>query len=229
MHNFTAKLIKLSEQKYKEFSTKLIPDTKHDILGVRTPLIKDFAKNVLKTSKTNEIYEFLAEKHIYNEELLLHAFILSYEQDFDRLITYLNDFLPQIDNWAVCDSLIMALKIFKKYPKKSLEFFTYCLNSPKNYVKRFGIVGLLCYFLDNNFTNEILDLVLAVNSDNYYVNMGLSWFYSIALVKQYEHTVYIFENKLLPKSIHNKAIQKAIESFRIKIEIKNYLRTLKHK
>ncbi len=227
MHNFTKELFKFSDKNYKEFSCKLIPDTNREIIGVRAPKLKSFAKSLDINSK--ETIDFLSLTHTYHEEFLLHGLLLSYIKDIDLLLNKLKDFMPFIDNWAVCDSTTMTLKLLKKHPEKALNFTKECLNSSLPYTVRFGIVCLLSYFLDDNFNSEILSLALSVKSDNYYVNMGLAWFYSVALVKQYQQTIPILEQRILPKFVHNKSIQKAVESFRITAQTKNYLKTLKIK
>ena len=109
----------------------------------------------------------------------------------------------------------------------TLEIVKEFIISNKPYVVRLGIVILINYFLDDNFNKNILEMITKINSNNYYVNMAIAWFYSVALVKQYHSTIQIIENKTLPKFIQNKTIQKAIESYRISSEIKSYLRTLK--
>ncbi len=226
MHLFTTFLLQCSDDKYKAFSQKLTPDTKRQIIGVKTPIIKKFAKDAYK-KQLSQCLSFLSQEHVYHEEWLLHSFLLSQIKDIDELFYRLNEFVPNIDNWAVCDCTVMAIKLFKKHPKKTLEFVKQCLFSNKPYAIRFGLVILLSYFLDENFEPEILNIVLSIKSEHYYVNMGLAWLYSIALIKQYDSVIHIFQNKVLPKLVHNKSIQKAIESFRISSEIKTYLRTLK--
>ncbi len=224
----TNKLFELSEKEYKIFSEKLIPDTKLEILGVRTPLIKKYAKYLCKDTP-HLVNDFLCAKHQYYEEWLLHGFLLSYEKDIDALILQLNNFLPYIDNWAICDCSVMALKIFKKNPIKTLDFIKNCIKSNKPYIVRFGIVALLSYFLDTNFSNEILLLINDIKSEHYYVNMALAWFYSIAIIKQYKSILPLIKSQSLPKFVHNKAIQKATESFRVPFDTKQYLKTLKIK
>ena len=225
MHFFTNKLLSLVEEDYKIFSKKLIPDTDKEIIGVRTPLIK----SLIKEYKHNKelFFDFLTQKHTFHEEFLLHGLILSTEKDINVLLEKLNVFSTQIDNWAVCDSTVAGLKLIKKYPTQTLELVKKFVKSNKPYVVRLGIVILLYYFLDKNFNREILEIVASVNSNNYYVNMAIAWFYSVALVKQYNFTIPIIQNKTLPKFVQNKTIQKAIESFRIPKETKSYLKTLK--
>ncbi len=226
MNSLTAKLFEFSEDNYKIFTEKLVPDTKLKVIGVRTPIIKKLAKSSIKNS-VNDTNLFLQEKHLYHEEMLLHGFILSFEKDIERFFDKFDAFLPHVDNWAVCDCTVMALKILAKHPVATLKKIEKYIKSNNAYTVRVGIVILLCYFLDENFNDSILEYVLSIKSENYYINMAIAWFYSVALVKQYDKTIIILEQKILPKFVQNKSIQKAIESFRISQDKKLYLRTLK--
>ena len=214
-----------SDQEYRIFSKKLIPDTNLKIIGVRTPVIKKIASEY--KNSTEKIYNFFNEKHIYFEESLLHGFLLQTIKDKQDFFFYLSKFIPQIDNWATCDQTVSALKNLNKFPKDSIKLVKECLKNKKPYVVRFGIVVMLNYFLSDNYSKDILHLALSVFSNDYYVNMALAWFYSVALVKQYDDTIRILQDKSLPKFVQNKTIQKANESFRISNDIKKYLKTLK--
>ena len=214
-----------SDQEYRIFSKKLIPDTNLKIIGVRTPVIKKIASEY--KNSTEKIYNFFNEKHIYFEESLLHGFLLQTIKDKQDFFFYLSKFITQIDNWATCDQTVSALKNLNKFPKDSIKLVKECLKNKKPYVVRFGIVVMLNYFLSDNYSKDILHLALSVFSNDYYVNMALAWFYSVALVKQYDDTIRILQDKSLPKFVQNKTIQKANESFRISNDIKKYLKTLK--
>jgi len=214
-----------ADQEYRIFSKKLIPDTNLKIIGVRTPVIKKIASE--HKYSTEKIYNFFNEKHIYFEESLLHGFLLQTIKDKQDFFFYLSKFIPQIDNWATCDQTVSALKNLNKFPKDSIKLVKECLKNKKPYVVRFGIVIMLNYFLSDNYSKDILHLALSVFSNDYYVNMALAWFYSVALVKQYDDTIRILQDKSLPKFVQNKTIQKANESFRISNDIKIYLKTLK--
>lgn len=224
MHLFTKQLLSLKDEKYCEFSKKLVPDTKKEIIGVRAPLIKRLIK---ENNDFTLISNFFQEKHVFHEEFLLHGLLIATIKDVNQALSLLSEFVNQIDNWAVCDSTVSALKIFKKYPKQALDFAKKSILSPNPYVVRFGVVILLDYFLDDNFSNEIITLVKNISSEHYYVNMAIAWFFSVALVKQYDTALSVILEKNLPKFVNNKSIQKAIESFRIDKDKKEYLRKLK--
>ena len=199
--------------KYREFNSKLIPNINKDkIIGVRTPVLRKYANEI---KDCEYIEEFLNElPHKYQEENILHGIILSLKY-------------KDIDIWAITD--IISPKLFKKYPDKVYEKIKIWINSDLEYVVRFGVVCLLQFYLDENFRFEELELVKSIDSDYFYVNMAIAWFYSFALIKQYDTTIGYFEDKKLNKWIHNKSIQKAIESYRISDDRKEYLRSLKIK
>lgn len=212
---------------YRDFNSKLIPNIDEDkIIGVRMPIIRKIAKDI---KDCDYIDEFLNElPHKYHEENLLHGIILTLKyKDIDMLLSELDIFLPYVDNWMVTD--IISPKIFKKYPDKVYDKIKIWVNSKHEYVVRFGVVSLLQFYLDDNFKLELLELVSKIKSNYFYVNMAIAWFYSIALVKQYDDTIKYFLDRKLDKWIHNKSIQKAIESYRISDDRKEYLRSLKIK
>ena len=213
--------------KYKEFNSKLIPNINKDkIIGVRIPLLRKYAKEI---KDNNFIDEFLEElPHKYQEENILHGILLSLKyKDIDILLDKLDKFLVYVDNWAITDTI--CPKLFKKYPDKVYNKIKEWINTDNEYIIRFGIVSLLQFYLDDNFKDEVLELVKNIDCDYFYVNMAIAWFYSFALIKQYDKTIKYFENKKLDKWIHNKSIQKAIECYRISDDRKEYLRSLKIK
>lgn len=221
--NIVEELYKLRDEKYVEFQSKLIPDYPKDkIIGVRNPVIRKFTKDLIKNY---DLKEFLNQKHEYYEEKNIHALILENEKDLEAWKENLNKFLPQIDNWATCD--IASCKAIKKYPKEAYKIIMDCLDRDEPYIKRFGIVNLLKFYLDENFTMESIEKVTSIKSEHYYVNMAIAWYMSYAIIKKYDIAVKYLEDKKLEKFVHNKSIQKSIESFRVPNEIKEYLKTLR--
>lgn len=213
---------------YKTFTLKLLPGVDPEkVIGVRLPIIKKLAK---KWSKEAHIYEFLAIlPHQYFEENGLHEHIIVDIKDYDKCINEIDRFLPFIDNWATCDTL--APKCFKKKDNKSrlIEDIKRWLASTEPFTIRFGQEMLLSHFLDEDFHPEYLEWVARETNDHYYVRMMVAWFFATALAKQWDATIPYIENPRMEKWTHNKAIQKAIESYRITPEQKEYLRTLKMK
>jgi len=226
MKTITDGLFALKDENYRRFHAKLIPDIPIDnIIGVRTPVLRKYAKEVAKLPEANIFLESLP--HSYYEENNLHGALLSllYPKDIIAFMEQLERFLPYVDNWATCDML--SPKIFKKHLPYVYERVQKWLQSDAVYTIRFGIVTLLGFYLDNAFEPEMLQLVANVRSEEYYVNMAVAWYFSMALVKQYDATLPYIQNRVLEPWTHNKSIQKAIESRRIPQETKAYLRGLK--
>ncbi len=203
---------KIKDDKYKEFTSKLLPNIPKDsVIGVKIPDIKKYAKEYYKDDESKLFLKTLPHKYL--EENLLHGQLISLNKNFDEVVELLDNFLPYVDNWSVCDTI--KPNIVKKYPKEFLKHLKKWIKSKEEYRVRFAIVALLTYYLDDNFTVEINELVLNIKSDKYYINMARAWYFSFALIKQYDKTIYIFENKLLDEWTNNKSIQKARESFRV--------------
>ncbi len=219
-------LKKLHDDGYREFQAKLIPNIDGDtIIGVRTPDLRTLAKEY---SKRDDISIFLNNlPHKYFEENQLHSFILSVMKDMDTCVKLVDEFLPYVDNWATCDQL--SPKIFKKNKAALLEYVDKWLKSDQIYVKRFAIGMLMEHFLDEDFKTSYLTKVAKIRSSEYYLNMMIAWYFATALVKQYDATLPFIEKQKLDKWTHNKTIQKAVESYRITPEQKEYLKTLKRK
>ncbi len=224
MTKMTHALFNLKDEKYKDFQSKLMPTiNKNTVIGVRVPKLRKIAKELLKSG---EYLDFLSElPHEYYEENVLHSLILCEIADFEECLHHTEAFLPFVDNWAVCDSL--RPKCFKKHKNELLEHIKIYLHSSHPYTVRFGIEMLTVHFLDENFDIDFLKTVSKIKSDNYYVNMMISWYFATALTKQYESTVPYIEEKKLPSFVHMKTIQKACESLCINKERKQHLKTLK--
>ena len=217
------RLCELSDPVYREFQAKLIPNVSIDrIIGVRIPEIRKLAKNVDKA----EAEEFMRSlPHSSVDEDILHGVLISSIKDYSACMSELERFLPYVDNWAVCDT--MSPKCFSKHKSELLPKIYEWMASDKTYTIRFGIGMLMRCFLDVDFEPRFLDDVAKVRSDEYYVNMMIAWYFATALAKQWEHAVKYIEDRRLDKWTHNKAIQKACESYRITPEQKAYLKTLK--
>ena len=208
-------LLLMQDKTYKDFHSKLMPTINPDsIIGIRVPVLRDYAKKLFKENSIESLNSFLKNlPHEFYEENNIHAFIIEKINNFDECIFYLEDFLPYIDNWATCDML--NPKIFKNNCEKLLEKIYQWINSDSVYTVRFAIGMLMRYFLDEKFETKYLDLVASINSEEYYINMMRAWFFATALAKQYEQTFPYIKNYSLDKWTHNKTIQKAKESFRI--------------
>ena len=217
-------LLCLQDREYRASQCKLIPTLDPDtVIGVRTPVLKEYAKQLAKMEDARAFLRDLP--HSCFEENQLHAFLLSEMKDYDLCMAEVIRFLPYVDNWATCDQ--MSPKAFKKHRRALLEQVKEWLRSDKTYTLRFGIRMLMLHFLDAEFDAAYPEMVANIRSDEYYVNMMIAWYFATALSRQYAQIVPFLENRRLDRWTHNKAIQKAIESYRITPEQKAYLRSLK--
>ncbi|MBQ0012270.1 MAG: DNA alkylation repair protein [Clostridiales bacterium] len=217
-------LFALQDKDYAALTARTAPTLDPaTIIGVRVPQVRALAKS-LKDDPVVEL--FLAElPHRYYDENMLHGLLVSEIKDFDTCIDATERFLPYVDNWAVCD--IMSPKVFKKNKEKLVPKIREWAASERVYTCRFGLEMLMSHFLDEDFRPEYLEIPAAVQSEEYYVNMMIAWFFATALAKQWDSTIPYLVDGRLGDWVHNKTIQKAIESYRITDEQKTYLRTLK--
>ncbi len=216
----------LRDEKYASFQAKLIPTVAGErIVGVRTPLLREMAKTMVKDGVSESFTATLP--HRYFEEDQLHAFILSLIKDFELCLCEVERFLPYVDNWATCDQ--MSPGCFVKNKGRLLDRIRQWIGSPHEYTVRFAINMLMRHFLDKDFRVEYNDIVAGVRREEYYVQMVQAWYFATALAKQYDETLPYLENRCLNQWTHNKTIQKAIESFRVNTGQKEYLKTLRWK
>ncbi len=209
--------------KYRDFQSKLVPNIpKETILGVKTPIMREIAKEI---SGTKEAEVFLAElPHKYYEENLVHFFLIERIKDFDKCVKSVENFLPFVDCWPICDQ--SSPKVFSKNHGKLLPLIQKWICSEHVYTVRFGIRMLMNEFLGEDFKPEYLEWVAAVKGEDYYIKMMVAWFFATALAKKYNESVVFIEQQRLDPWTYKKTIRKAIESFRVSDEHKEYLRTL---
>ena len=218
------KLYSLQDKKYRDFQGKLIPTVNPKaIIGVRTPDLRTLAKELAKQEDIGTFLDTLP--HTYFDENQLHAFILSEMKDYGQCIERVKEFLPYIDNWATCDQL--SPKAFKKHKTELLKEIKTWLKSDATYTVRFAVGMLMQHYLDDDFNSTFPKLVAAIKSDEYYINMMRAWYFATALAKQYDAIIPYIEQKKLDPWTHNKAIQKAVESYRITPVQKEYLKTFR--
>ena len=221
-------LYKYKDEKYGDFLAKLVPtQDRRSFIGIRSPNYKSILKEVYKLP-SEEIETFLKTvPHEFHEENVLHISIINNLKDYDECVAELEHFMPYVTNWAVSDGLKPS--VFIKNKNKIIKKIECWIKDPKPYTKRCAILLLMKFFLDEEFNPAYLEWPAAVRSDEYYVNMMIAWFFAEALVKQWNSTITYITSHRLDTWTHNKAIQKARESFRITPEQKEYLNTLKIK
>ena len=220
------RLFELQDLKYRELQIRTIPSVDPEaMIGVRTPELRKYAKEL---AKREDIDSFLSElPHQYFDEDQLQAFILSEMKDYERCMEEVERFLPYVNNWATCDQ--MSPKIFRKHRKELLVHIKEWIRSDRTYTIRFGVGMLMEHFLNEDYDVKYPKMVAKLRSEEYYVNMMIAWYFATALAKQYDTILPFIEKQSLDTWTHNKAIQKAVESYRITPEQKEYLKTLKIK
>lgn len=219
-------LKKMADPKYLAFQSNLCPGTKN-ILGIRVPVLRNYAKELMKQYSTEELLSQIGNK--YYEEIMLQGMLIGLDtkQDLSIIFNRIKKFVPKIDNWAICDVFCAGLKITKQYPREMWDFLIPYFSSNEEFMLRFGIVMLLDYYLTDSMLDSVLAILDGISHEGYYVKMAVAWAVSIALVKYTETTIHYLKTCHLDDFTYNKSIQKAIESYRIPEEMKEKLRKMK--
>ncbi len=221
MEEIQKHLFELQDIKYRDFHSRLMPDTdKETIIGIRVPVLRKYAKSIAGTELSEKFIKELP--HHYYEENNLHMMLITRIKDYDRCISEIERFLPYIDNWATCD--FPAPKCFENHKEELLPVIKRWIASGETYTIRYGIGMLMRLYLDADFDPEYVKLVAEVKSDEYYVNMMIAWYMATALAKQWDAVIPYIEEHRMSDWLHRKTIQKAVESYRITDEQKRYLK-----
>lgn len=224
MTGLQKQLFELQDTTYRDFHSKLMPETdKEAIIGIRVPVLRRFAKEFAQKPEAKAFLQQLPHK--YYEENNLHMMLIIAIKDYEECLREIKHFLPYIDNWATCD--MAAPKCFEAHKQELLVSIRGWLASDHTYTIRYGIGMLMRLYLDEDFLPEYPEMVSQVSSEEYYVKMMVAWYFATALAKQWDAVIPYLEQRRLPEWTHRKAIQKAIESYRITQEQKDYLRMLK--
>lgn len=218
------KLFALQDADYRIFQAKLLPTiAPENIIGIRIPLLRKLAAEISKSADIAAPFISILP-HKYYDEYNLHGMLIERIGDYERTIYELDRFLPFVDNWATCDTV--RPRVFRKHlPELRIKIDEW-IASGAEYTIRYGLEMLMCFYLDDLFSPDILECAASVHADEYYVRMMVAWLFATALAKQYDAAVHYIEQRRLDKWTHNKAIQKAIESYRVTEEHKSYLKTL---
>lgn len=224
MDSIQKQLFAMQDIKYRDFHSRLIPNiNKENVIGIRVPVLRKYAKEISGSIEAEQFIKQLL--HTYYEENNLHMMLITYIKDYDKCIKEVNRFLPYIDNWATCD--FAPPSCFKKHRKELLSEIDVWINSEDTYTVRYGIGMLMRLYLDEAFDVKYVRKVAGVISDEYYINMMIAWYMATALAKQWDAVIPFIEDKKLHVWVHNKTIQKAVESYRITDEQKTYLKDFK--
>lgn len=219
-------LFEMQDLKYKEFHSSLCPNLDY-IIGVKVPKLREYAKELYKNNNLEDIK--IEDK--YYEELVIQGMLIGFQTKtpIEEVIKQIKEFVPKINSWAVCDVFCAGLKITKKYPYEMFELIKKYLKSKQEYEVRFAIVMLLNYYINDKYIDEVLKILDNIKSDKYYVQMANAWAISICLIKYYNKALEFLKTTKIDDFTYNKGIQKAIESYRITNEQKDFLRTLKRR
>ncbi len=221
-------LFELQDLKYRDFHAKLVPGMNvNDIIGVRTPELRKFAKQLAKDERVGDFLAVLP--HRYLDEMNLHGFIISELKDYNECLEEIERFLPYVNNWATCDLLSPKAFKQKKNRVRLIEDIKRWMASNEPFIIRFGIEMLMSFYLDEDFKPEYLKWVSDIRHEHYYVKMMVAWYFATALAKQWESTLPYIVESTLEKWTHNKAIQKAVDSYRITPEQKELLKSYRVK
>ena len=221
IHDVQKRLFEMQDAEYRDFHAKLVPTMeKTKFIGIRTPMLRKFAKKFGKTEESEIFLQVLP--HQYYEENNLHMMLITGIKDYDRCLTEIERFLPYIDNWATCD--FPAPKCFENHKEDLLPVIKRWIASSETYTIRYGIGMLMRLYLDADFDTEYVRIVAEVKSDEYYVNMMIAWYMATALAKQWDAVIPYIEEHRMSDWVHRKTIQKAVESYRITDEQKRYLK-----
>jgi len=219
-------LTKLTDPKYKQFHTNLCPGTEN-ILGIRVPILRKYAQELFKEQDWKQTIKEIENE--YYEEIMLQGMLIGQAKnaDINTILKYVEKYVPKIDNWAICDTFCAGLKITKKYKKEMWQFIQKYLKSKQEFEIRFAIVMILDYYIDEEYLQKAFEIFNKIKHEGYYVRMAVAWAISICLIKYSDETVKYLKNSKIDNWTYNKAIQKAIESYRISDDQKQDLRKLK--
>lgn len=213
----------IGEEKYKDFNSKLVL-TKYKMYGIKVPILRDIAK---KISKTNIISFLDIVKSNSYEEVMIEGLVISYIKEVDLCVKYFNKFINKIDNWAICDTCISSMKIVNKNKELFLKQIKKYIESKNEYVVRVGVVLLLNYYIEDSYIDLVFDIIDSINREDYYINMAIAWLVSVCFVKYRNKTFKYLNDNKLNRFTYNKSIQKIIESYRVSLEDKEILRSMK--
>lgn len=213
-------LEKAADEKYRVFNESLIPGVRKTY-GVRVPFLRTLAKKLAA-----DWQDFLVcAQDDSQEELMLQGFVIGYARmSLEDRLQQLTRFIPKIDNWAVCDTVCSTLKFIRKDLSGFRLFLEPYLQSSEEFQRRFAIVCLMDYYITDEYIEEVLDYLAATEHPAYYVQMAAAWALSVCFVKYRDITMPYFREGLIKNDwIHNKAIQKIRESYRVAAEDKELL------
>lgn len=222
--SFVEYLMKQKDEKYKEFHSSLVLNSKYEMIGIRVPIMRKIAKDI---SQTN-IEEYLkCVKEKYYEEVLIQGLVISHIKDETVFNKYFKEFIKKIDNWAICDSFCSSIKIIEKYEDKYFKEAIKLALNKKEFLSRVGLVTILDHFINKKNLGTVFDTLNKIESNKFYINMAEAWLICEMYIKFPQETKEFLRDNKLNKFTQNKAISKIHDSYRVSKEEKEYLYTLR--
>lgn len=223
---FVQYLVNQKDEKYKEFHSSLVLNSKYEMIGIRVPLMRKIAKEIAKTN----IEEFLKyAQDNYYEEIMIQGLAISHIKDESLFNKYFKEYISKIDNWSLCDTFCSAIKIVEKSEDKYFKEAVKMSLNKKEFISRIGLVMILDHFINENNLKTIFDTLNKIESDKFYINMAEAWLICEIYIKFTKETTVFLQKNNLNKFTHNKAISKIHDSYRVSKEEKEYLNTLRKK
>lgn len=222
--NLVKKLYELQDADYQRFHAKLLPAI-DNIIGVRVPLLREIAKDIVKDhSVASEIVK--SEINIHELTMIQSFIIATMKCPDDVKVKMVDNFVPKIYSWAICDCFVNSIKDAKKKPELYLPVVRKYIGSPNEYEERFSAVMLLTHYVIEDYIHHTLELLAEIKGDSYYTKMAVAWAYSMCLVKFPEETFEFLKATELDEWTIKKTVQKTKESFRCTSELKEKIKEL---
>ena len=215
-------IIENQDPKYLDFSGSIGAVSNKKRLGVRIPLLRDYAKSLSKNYTLDYLLQNIDET--YYEEIMIKGFCIgNFKLTYDELVKYIDYFLPKISDWCICDTFVAGLKISKKYPNELWDYLVSKLDSSSEFTIRFSLVMILNYYINDDYKDKIFKIIESIKSDKYYVKMANAWLISYMFINYFDETLRFISHSKLDSFTKRKGITKAIESTRISKDNKNIL------
>lgn len=217
----------LVDGEYAKFNKKLCPDTKKEMLGIRVPLLRKLAQNIVKEYDWKAFLN-QADDNCF-EEVLLQGLVIGYaKMEIDEKLDYIQWFVPKIDSWAISDTFCPTLKIKSEDLRKVWDFILPYFESSKEFDVRFAVIMMLDYYLTDEYVDNVLEKLDQVSHEGYYVKMAVAWCLAEIGIKFNEKAMnYLKSDNHLDTFTFNKTLQKMRESYRIDSKQKEILKQMK--
>ena len=219
---FLKYLFSIKDDKYKEFHSSLVLNSKYEMIGIRVPIMKNIAKEIVKNSNIEDYLKYAQDK--YYEEIMIQGLVISHIKDEKVFYKYFKKHIKKIDNWALCDTFCSAIKIVEKHEEKYFKEAIEMALDKKEFISRVGLIVILGHFVSKQNLNEIFELLNKIESDKFYINMAEAWLVCELYTKFPSQTQQFLEMNNLNKFTQNKAISKINDSYRVSKEEKEKLK-----